>query len=55
MIKVAIKTKSIGVITTDEIKEFETIELANQYVRIFNEAAFYSETPDGGTYAEIQK
>ncbi len=55
MIKVAIKTKHKGVITIDEIKEFDTIELANAHVEMVNIAAFYSENPDGGTYAEIQK
>lgn len=55
MIQVEIKELHKGVTTLKKIEEFETIELANKFITVFNEGAFYSETPDGGIYAELKK
>lgn len=55
MIEVEIKTLHKGVTTVDEIREFETLELANKFIHMMDEAAFYTEGPDGGTYAELKK
>ena len=52
---VDIKNLYKGVYTNKEEKEFTSLEEAQKFVEIFNEAAFYSESPDGGTFAEIRK
>lgn len=55
MILVDIKKLHKGVTTLEDTKEFETIELADKFLADFAIDTFYSENPDGGTYAELRK